>query len=252
MKIKNKKPLGRKNYGSIPHLPGSRRGPGDRGIQGKQAEIAISKVPSKHHYVIVQEKLDGSNVGVAKINGEIVALSRSGYAARTSPYEQHHLFSDWVDRPKTASYFHRILNEGDRICGEWLAQAHGTKYRIYFEPFVAFDIFDSKNERVSFNEFVGRVGGFFDMPSVLHNGNSAFSIESAISALGDSGFHGALEKPEGTVWRVEEDIPAGGGDRKRVVRFLCKYVQPDKIDGKYFPRISGKDEVWNWRPNHAI
>ncbi|MHA2068954.1 MAG: RNA ligase family protein, partial [Candidatus Thorarchaeota archaeon] len=60
------KPLGHKNYGSIPHLPGSRRGPGDRGCSEQQAAMAIEKCKSKRHTVIVQEKLDGSNVGVAR------------------------------------------------------------------------------------------------------------------------------------------------------------------------------------------
>jgi hypothetical protein len=35
----NLKPLGRKSYGSIPHLPGSRLGPGDYCISEGQAPI---------------------------------------------------------------------------------------------------------------------------------------------------------------------------------------------------------------------
>lgn len=241
------KPLGRKSYGSIPHLPGSRRGPADRGLEGAQAAIAIEKVPSKHHYIIVQEKLDGSNVGVAKINGVIVPLSRSGYHARTSPYEQHHMFADWVD--KWANDFKSVLNEGERICGEWLAQAHGTKYNILSGHlcFVAFDIING-SERLPFSEFIDRANHTFMTPHVLHNDNSAFSIEAAVDTLGDYGFHGALEKPEGAVWRVEFDRMHKGGIRKREVLFLCKYVNPEKVDGRYFPKISGEDEVWNWRP----
>ena len=39
------KPLGRKAYGSIPHLPGSRRGPGDWGLSDAQARICLTKAP---------------------------------------------------------------------------------------------------------------------------------------------------------------------------------------------------------------
>ena len=43
------------------------------------------------------------------------------------------------------------------------------------------------------------------------------------------------EEVEGAVWRVE---------REGRVDFLAKYVRPDKIDGKYFPQISGQAEIW--------
>ena len=92
----NKKPLGRKSYGSIPHLPGSRVGPADHHCSEGQARIATEKKRDKHDIIIVQEKLDGSNVGVAKIEGDIVAITRSGYTAISSPYKQHHVFHYFV------------------------------------------------------------------------------------------------------------------------------------------------------------
>jgi len=58
----NNKPLGRKSYGSIPHLPGSRLGPGDYHAHEGQARIATEKARDKHDKIYVQEKLDGSNV----------------------------------------------------------------------------------------------------------------------------------------------------------------------------------------------
>lgn len=39
----------------------------------------------RHDLVIVQEKLDGSNVGIARLNGEILALTRAGYLAPPCP-----------------------------------------------------------------------------------------------------------------------------------------------------------------------
>jgi len=68
------KPLGRKSYGSIGHLPNSRMGPADRKISEGQERIATAKARDKHDRVIVTEKLDGSNVGIAKVAGKIVAL----------------------------------------------------------------------------------------------------------------------------------------------------------------------------------
>ena len=57
--MKAKKPLGHKNYGSIPHLPGSGRGPGDHSCHEGQARIATEKRRDGLDVIIVQEKLDG-------------------------------------------------------------------------------------------------------------------------------------------------------------------------------------------------
>ncbi len=62
----NAKPLGSKSYGHIPPLPGSRIGPGDHKCHSGQEQIATIKARDRHDTIIVQEKLDGSNVGVAR------------------------------------------------------------------------------------------------------------------------------------------------------------------------------------------
>jgi len=231
------KPLGRKCYGSIGHLPGSRLGPGDHRINDGQARILTEKTRDRHDRVIVCEKLDGSNVGIANVGGTILALGRSGYLAQTSPYEQHQLFAAWVRENNDRFQF---LKDGERVCGEWLAQAHGTRYRLSHDPFVAFDIMRG-DERATFAEFAQRISeANIAMPTVLFVGEGqSFSVVDAMKKLGEFGFHGALEPAEGAVWRVE---------RMGKVDFLGKYVRPDKVDGRYLPELSGKEAVWNWRP----
>src|SRR4051812_27164291 len=94
---KTTKPLGIKAYGSICHLPGSRLGPGDHKLNEGQARILTAKLRDKHDLIIVQEKLDGSNGAVARLDdGTLIALGRAGYPAISSPYEQHRLFAAWV------------------------------------------------------------------------------------------------------------------------------------------------------------
>ena len=90
------KPLGMKAYGSIPHLPESRLGPGDHSVNAGQARICLERTRDRHDVIIVQEKLDGSCTAVAKVDGVIIPLGRAGYPAWTSKYEMHRLFSDWV------------------------------------------------------------------------------------------------------------------------------------------------------------
>lgn len=227
-----KKPLGQKSYGSIPHLPNSRLGIGDHYISHGQATIATVKTRDKNDVVIVQEKLDGSNCCVAKIDGRILALGRAGYLAETSVYPIHHAFFGYVK--ENESRFDDLLENGERVCGEFLAQAVGTKYQLNHEPFVSFDIL-IKTNRLCYNDFVKRVTEFdFVTPALLHIGGS-YSTESAIEAIKFSG-HGAIDEVEGAIWRIE---------RNNKVDFLAKFVHHHKQDGKYFPEISGKETIWN-------
>lgn len=228
--MKNNKPLGRKSYGSIGHLPNRRMGPSESQITEGQAEIATLKKRDKHDIIIVQEKLDGSNVGIALKDGEILALTRAGYLASTSRFDMHHKFDSWVI--KNEFKFRNVLREGERLCGEWLTTAHGTIYNLPHEPFVAFDIIGDGNKRLIYNDFKCRVLGHFVIPAWADNNGMPMSVSDALEYFGEFGVHGAQEQIEGVVWRVE---------RRGIVGFLCKYVRPDKIDGKYL----GDNEIMN-------
>jgi hypothetical protein len=240
------KPLGRKAYGSIAHLPGSRLGPGDHHAHQGQVLIATKRKRDRHDSIVVQEKLDGSCTAVAKVEGEIIPLGRAGYRAIASPYEQHHLFHDWAIA--RWEQFDSLLNEGERVIGEWLAQAHGTKYDLAGRlPWVVFDIIGTQDEkrvpRATTLEVNFRVAtvGLVSAPHMPMTGDPV-SIEDAMTWLGAHGFYGA-HQPEGAVWRVE---------REGRVDFVVKYVRPDKVDGIFLPdtavSVTGGETVWNWRP----
>lgn len=230
------KPLGRKAYGSIPHLPGSRLGPGDHHCHVGQDAICQTKARDRHDRIIVTEKLDGGNVAIAKVGGEIHALGRAGYPAITSPFEQHHHFDTWVKR--LGGLWSAMLNEGEALHGEWLAQAHGTMYDLQHDPFVAFDL-TRNGKRVSHDELVDACERFsVKTPKVISDGPPV-TVAAALEALGEFGHHGATDPVEGAVWRVE---------RRGQFDFLAKYVRPDKQDGKYLPEISGAGPRWLWLP----
>ena len=247
------KPLGGKAYGSIPHLPGSRMGPGDHHCHDGQAQICLGK-PRKKDVVTIQVKYDGSCVAVARIGDELVALGRAGWPAQTSPYKQHQLFADWVRR--NAARFDGLA-PGERICGEWLAQAHGTRYDLAGrEPFVAFDWFRAAGGRATVDEFYPKWSVHFALPTILADGPRHISeVREFLSAGAGFKDYGALDPLEGAVWRVE---------REGKVDFLAKWVRPDKVDGFYLPEMrrkravergeavgpgDGIEPVWNWRPS---
>lgn len=230
------KPAPFKNYGSIGHLPGSRLGEGDHHINAGQAKILTEKARDSKDLIIVQEKLDGANVGVFKCEGQLIGLTRKGHKATTSTLRQFQLFQEWIYNHE--DYF-AFLEEGERVVGEWIAMAHGTKYYTQ-TPFIAFDIMRN-NERLNYIDFRARVGFSLPVAHLLHIGGpvSIKQIERRLDTrIGETyGFHGALEPVEGAVWRCE---------REGKVDMLGKYVRHFKEDGKYFSE--NHDElIWNWR-----
>ncbi len=231
--MKADKPLGRKAYGHIPHLPGSRMGPGDHHCHEGQARMCCEKRRDKRDLITVQEKLDGSCCSVARVGDSIVALVRAGYLATSSPHAQHHIFDLWV--ASRAGEFRRLLNDGERACGEWLAMAHGTKYDMPHEPFVIFDVMVA-DRRIYTADLLAKSAAIlgFTTPRVLHVGD-VLPIDAAMALAEPSG-HGALDPVEGAVWRVERD---GAPD------FIAKFVRHDKQDGSYF---SDTAHVWNKWP----
>jgi hypothetical protein len=233
------KPLGYRAYGSIAHLPNSRIGVGDHHCHEGQARIATEKVRDRHDIVIVQEKLDGSNVAVAKFNGLLIPLTRSGHDAASSPYAQHLHWASWVAKRHTL--FDALLREGERICGEWLLQAHGTRYDLTNQsPFVAFDLFLDKDTRLPYEAFLHRSHNFeLSTIRALFYGNEAINVEKALEAVNQS-HYGAIDEVEGAIWRVE---------RKGEVDFLAKFVRHDKQDGYFLPHHNGLErEIWNLPP----
>lgn len=230
-----------KCYGSIAHLPGSRTGHTDKYITEGQARIATVKTRDYHDTVIVQEKLDGACVGVYMDDEyALYAITRGGRLCARSQYIHHHLFKDWIY--ERANRVREVLRPGERLVGEWLALAHGTRYdssRVAaWEPFVAFDIMTGAI-RLPLPEFQNRIGRLFNTPPVISY-SLPCSIERARELQPTSSYGG--EHVEGYVWRVER-----GEAENRKVDFLCKWVNNEFEPGALLPEFSG-EFIWNWKP----
>lgn len=227
-------------YPSIGHLPGSRTGPSDRTVSAATARACTDEGAAlSGTTVTVQEKLDGSCVMVARLDGRIVALGRDGTRAEDSPNAGRRMFARWV--ATEAPRFDALLEDGERAAGEWLALVHGTHYALAHEPFVLFDLLTSAASERSVRktstavEARARAHGF-STPHVVHRG-APLSIAGARALLGDRGHHGADEAAEGVVYRVER------ADR---VLIVAKLVEAAKIDGRFLPENTGAPALWNF------
>lgn len=243
------KPLNGKAYGSIPHLPGSQNyGNGDKNLSEKAARFFVD-TPGRGDSIIVLEKLDGSCVSIANIDGAIVPLIRSGYPAEGSHYLQHRKFHHWV--MQRYEQFAAVLKPGERICGEWMLQAHGTRYDLTDKsPLVVFDFFRD-NIRRSFWEMTELIERdelllVVDRACPLYLGTGqGCSVKSALLALGDHGHHGAIDLAEGCVWRWEREKFKENPIKYPIM--MAKYVRPEKQIGCYLKKDENGNEnpVWN-------
>lgn len=238
------KPLSGKAYGTIGHLSASRLGPGDHRVHEGQERILTVKVRDKHDRVIVEQKLDGSCVAVArKDDGGLVTLGRAGHPAVSSPYRQHRMFNDWMWENLDRFMW---LERGQRVVGEWLAQAHGTRYTLHHAPFVAFDIFGANGLRLPRDRFreVCIEHGLV-MPQLVHDGGAIAPLDAYCLARAEA--HGAIDPVEGVVYRVE---------RRGLVDFLAKFVRSSYVPGRFLPDVNPEikpgGEVWNWTPGSGV
>jgi hypothetical protein len=186
--------------------------------------------------VIVQEKLDGSCVAVVRRpDGELVAWGREGRPCAESGNEARRWFAAWVAEHRTRFDFVRA---GEALAGEWLALVHGTRYRLSHEPFVPFDLLKD-GKRSTVDVLAERLAGSgLSMPQIVHRGGP-IAIEDALAKLGERGLHGAIDAPEGLVYRVEQ-----GGE----VLHVTKWVRPSKVDGALLPENSGAPALYHWKP----
>lgn len=232
------KALDGKSYGSIPHLSISKLNQqADKKVSEGEERILTVKTRDKYDFVIVTEKVDGTNIGVAKIYNNIVPVVRAGYDVLSSEYRHIRLFQDFVDQ--NFKRFNELLENGERICGEWMTKTMSLKYDVPHEPFISFDIFDINNKRILYNNFIERCKKFDIITAGLVSIGGPISISKAMLKLGGRGHHGCLETPEGVVYRCE---------RKGRVEFLAKYVREHKIDGL----LMDDDKEWNTWKNYNI
>lgn len=228
-----------KAYGSIPHLRGSKFGNRlDKGCSGSDTALFTGPLRrSPQDWITVTEKLDGSSVAVMNYCGSLVAINRAGYPAISSPWVQHRLFAIWVN-DHYAELSTVLQCNGDRICGEWLAQAHGTRYDLTGRsPFVAFDLFSSFGKRRNHWDFEDLCkSAEIQTAPLLWEGPEPCSIEEALCRLGEHGQYGAIDLAEGCVWRLE---------REGEFEAIAKYVRPEKDIGGYLPEVSGQKAIWN-------
>jgi len=188
-------------FASIKHLPGSKMIDAEDKLLGQEQSKWLTKRRRvTADMVIVTEKVDGMNAAVLRCDGLLYPLIRKGYDCRANPLPWINEFANFVE--DNAQRFFSVLEEGERLCGEWMIKTHTLSYKLPHEPFIAFDIIKDAT-RLPYLAFKERVAmGNFITAGLVHLGE-AIPPEIALQLL-DVGYHGVIGEPEGLIYRYED------------------------------------------------
>jgi len=216
-------------YPRTPHLFGSKGTDDDKHLGRKESEAFIAD-----ESLIVEEKLDGTNVGIHFNSRGRMVLQCRGHEITEGMHPQYDLFKKWtsVKRPVLEA----MLGRQFILYGEWLYAKHSVHYRKLPHYFFEFDIYDK--DAAQFLDLDTRLqmldGTGLQTVPVIHRGRvTAGELQSLI---GPSAFDSAFDNPttasndqlmEGLYLRTE----AGGHvtGRAKMVRpeFVEKVKQSD-------------------------
>jgi len=96
--------------------------------------------------VIVEEKVDGANVGFSvSHDGDVVVQNRGSYLDRHHAHDQFRPLWPWLDRNRDALF--DALGTQLILFGEWCYACHSVPYDGLPDWFLGFDVYDRGYER---------------------------------------------------------------------------------------------------------
>lgn len=210
-------------YPRTPHLFGSRGTDDDKHLGEVESKAFIAD-----ESLIIEEKIDGTNVGIHFSEAGELVLQCRGHLITEGMHPQYDLFKQW------ASVKRRVLENtlGSRfiVFGEWVYARHSIFYRKLTHYFFEFDIYDK--ERAEFLDLERRLslleGTGIETVPIVHTGS--VSREELKKLIGSSRFDSRFENPvtgqpdslmEGLYLRTE----AGGAVSGR-----AKFVRPEFVE----------------------
>ena len=210
-------------YPRTPHLFGSKGTDDDKHLGESESHAFIDD-----DSLIVEEKIDGTNVGIHFSDSGEMVLQCRGHLITEGMHPQYDLFKQWA-----AVKQHVLENQLQNrfiLFGEWVYARHSIHYRKLSHYFFEFDIYDKAQ------------GEFLDLKSrlslieetriqtvpVVHTGT--VSREDLKNLIGPSQFDSHFENPitkqadnlmEGLYLRTEADCLVTG---------RAKFVRPEFVE----------------------
>lgn len=169
-------------YPRTHHLESSRLQPGDEDLKA----VPFSALADR--YLVVEEKMDGSNSGISFAEDGSLRLQSRGHYLSGGPRERHFsLFKQWANVYRDQLY--ACLGSRYLMYGEWLYAKHTIFYNDLPHYFLEFDVYDQVEGR--FLTTAQRRAFLQDLPfvtsvRVLHEGKVE-GLEQLVGMVTHSG-----------------------------------------------------------------
>lgn len=210
-------------YPRTPHLFGSKGTDDDKHLDRKSS-LAFIADPS----LIVEEKVDGTNVGIHFTSNGRMVLQCRGHEISEGMHPQYDLFKQWaaVKRP----VLEEMLADQFILFGEWLFARHSVHYLALPHYFFEFDIYDKiAGQFLDLEKRLRMIEpcGIHTVP-VIHRGVA--TLEQLQALIGASAFASHFENP---VTGRADDLMEGLYLRTEANGFVsrrAKMVRPEFVE----------------------
>lgn len=186
----------------FPHTPhlawlGADRPRDDKVLSAEEATILLA------NNVVVEEKLDGANLGLTLApDGELRAQNRGQYLIE--PFSgQFSRFASWRDKHRFAVTDH--LDDRLILFGEWCAAKHSLDYEALPDWYLLFDVYDREQKRFWSTTRRNALAASIGLAVVPQIFRGRATLAELKSLLRSSTSHFRSGPPEGLVIRVESE-----------------------------------------------
>jgi len=131
--------------------------------------------------IVVEEKVDGANVGFSLADGAVTAQSRGEYL-RPRAHPQFSALWPWLTRRQQA--LADALGDNLMVFGEWCYAVHSVRYQSLPDWFLGFDVYDRSTGRfwsvARRNDLLGRLG-LYTVPELSRGHYTVDALRALIS-----------------------------------------------------------------------
>ena len=202
-----------------PHLPGSNVVDADRSLTSEEVAVLCRDCE-----VVIQEKLDGTCVGLFFEDADSSVLLKRGGVIGHREKDQYNVFRTWVQQ--RAVVLREALAKQHALFGEFLWQTHGLFYDRLPDFFIGYDLLD-------------RISGAF-LPSSVVKGKLNGVVERVPEL-----WRGTVRTPEQLSRKIEEvaTLPSAFGDRAEGV--YVRFERDDQLVARAKYRKQGFQSGWH-------
>jgi hypothetical protein len=210
-------------YPRTPHLFGSRGTDDDKHLGPRESAAFLADAS-----LIVEEKLDGTNVGIHFASNGRMVLQCRGHEITQGMHPQYDLFKQWATGKRPC--LEEMLADWLILFGEWLYAMHSIRYRQLPHYFFEFDIYDKRQKR--FLDLKSRLAllegrGIQTVP-IVHRGSIA--ADELPSLIGPSKYASAFDNPETGVTDNRMEGLYLRTEANGVVTGRAKLVRPEFVE----------------------